>query len=184
MTWLRFSDFDTHDKRAQRFGLLRQWGVKGVKLDFIDSEAQERLQLVRRDAARDLADNQLMVNFHGSTVPKGINRTWPQVMSMEGVHGAEKSSNLTTSHLTTLPFTRNESAPWTTRRWPSSAPAGPPPTRTSWRLSVVFESGLQDLAGHRGVLPGPAARPNASSTRCPPPGTRRGCCPAARPTTR
>ncbi|WP_433510563.1 glycoside hydrolase family 97 catalytic domain-containing protein [Nonomuraea sp. CA-143628] len=157
MTWLRFSDFDTHDKRVQRFGLLHQWGVKGVKLDFIDSEAQERLQWYD-GTLRDLADNQLMVNFHGSTVPKGINRTWPQVMSMEGVHGAEKSSNLTTSHLAALPYTRNEIGSMDYTPMAFQRPSRPTSDAHELALSVVFESGLENLAGS---LEAYQARPEA-----------------------
>ncbi|SEG95319.1 alpha-glucosidase [Nonomuraea solani] len=157
MTWLRFSDFDSPDERVQRFGLLRQWGVKGVKLDFIDSEAQERLRWYD-ETLRDLADNRLMVNFHGSTVPKGINRTWPHVMTMEGVHGAEKSSNLTTSHLAALPYTRNQigSMDYT----PMAFQRGSRPTSDAHELalSVLFESGLQNLAGS---LDAYRARPEA-----------------------
>ncbi|MFC4013767.1 glycoside hydrolase family 97 catalytic domain-containing protein [Nonomuraea purpurea] len=157
MVWLRFSDFDTRDKRVQRFGLLRQWGVKGVKLDFIDSEAQERLRWYD-ETLRDLADNRLMVNFHGSTVPKGINRTWPHVMTMEGVHGAEKSSNLTTSHLAALPYTRNQigSMDYTPMAFQRSG--RPTSDAHELALSVLFESGLQNLAGS---LDAYRARPEA-----------------------
>ncbi|MFG1689137.1 glycoside hydrolase family 97 catalytic domain-containing protein [Nonomuraea sp. NPDC049269] len=157
MTWLRFSDFDTHDERVQRFGLLHQWGVKGVKLDFIDSEAQERLQWYD-GTLRDLADNQLMVNFHGSTVPKGINRTWPHVMSMEGVHGAEKSSNLNTSHLAALPYTRNEIGSMDYTPMAFQRESRPTSDAHELALSVVFESGLENLAGS---LEAYRARPEA-----------------------
>ncbi|WP_431931403.1 glycoside hydrolase family 97 catalytic domain-containing protein [Nonomuraea jabiensis] len=157
MAWLRFSDFDTHDKRAERFGLLRQWGVKGVKLDFIDSEAQERLQWYD-GTLRDLADNHLMVNFHGSTVPKGINRTWPHVMTMEGVHGAEKSSNLTTGHLATLAYTRNEIGSMDYTPMAFQRAGRPTSDAHELALSVVFESGLENLAGS---LDAYRARPEA-----------------------
>ncbi|MET7331767.1 glycoside hydrolase family 97 catalytic domain-containing protein [Nonomuraea sp. NPDC005650] len=157
MAWLRFSDFDTHDKRVERFGLLHQWGVKGVKLDFIDSEAQERLRWYD-ETLRDLADNQLMVNFHGSTVPKGINRTWPHVMTMEGVHGAEKSSNLTTSHLAALPYTRNEIGSMDYTPMAFQRAGRPTSDAHELALSVVFESGLENLAGS---LDAYRARPEA-----------------------
>lgn len=157
MVWLRFSDFDTHDERVRRFGLLRQWGVKGVKLDFIDSEAQERLQWYD-ETLQDLADSHLMVNFHGSTVPKGINRTWPHVMTMEGVHGAEKSSNLTTGHLAALPYTRNEIGSMDYTPMAFQRDSRPTSDAHELALSVVFESGLQNLAGS---LDAYRARPEA-----------------------
>ncbi|MEV0384701.1 glycoside hydrolase family 97 catalytic domain-containing protein [Nonomuraea sp. NPDC050643] len=157
MVWLRFSDFDTHDKRAQRFGLLRQWGVKGVKLDFIDAESRERLQWYD-STLQDLADDELMVNFHGSTVPKGINRTWPHMMTMEGVHGAEKSSNLTTSHLAALPYTRNEIGSMDYTPMAFQRASRPTSDAHELALSVVFESALENLAGS---LDAYRARPEA-----------------------
>lgn len=157
MAWLRFSDFDTRDERVRRFGLLREWGVKGVKLDFIDSEAQERLRWYD-ETLQDLADHHLMVNFHGSTVPKGINRTWPHVMTMEGVHGAEKSSNLTTSHLAALPYTRNQIGSMDYTPMAFQRPNRPTSDAHELALSVVFESGLQNLAGS---LDAYRARPEA-----------------------
>ncbi|MEQ7008994.1 glycoside hydrolase family 97 catalytic domain-containing protein [Actinopolymorpha sp. B17G11] len=146
MTWLRFSDFDTAPERAERFALLEQWGVKGVKLDFMDSESQERLRWYD-DALADMAEHHLLVNFHGSTVPKGWHRTWPHLMTMEGVHGAEKSSNLTTSHLTALPFTRNQIGSMDYTPMAFQRESRPTSDAHELGLSVVFESGVQNLAG-------------------------------------
>ncbi|MEV0612788.1 glycoside hydrolase family 97 catalytic domain-containing protein [Nonomuraea sp. NPDC050404] len=157
MVWLRFSDFDTPEERASRFGLLRRWGVKGVKLDFIDSEAQERLRWYD-ETLRDSAGNRLLVNFHGSNVPKGINRTWPHVMTMEGVHGAEKSSNLTTGHLAALPYTRNAIGSMDYTPMAFQRDGRPTSDAHELALSVMFESGLQNLAGS---LESYRARPEA-----------------------
>lgn len=145
IVWIHFRDLDTAAERDQWLPTLHRWGVTGVKIDFMDSEAQERLtwydEILPATAA-----NELLVNFHGSTIPKGIHRTWPHVMTMEGVHGAEKR-DVTTSHLTTLPFTRNlvgsmDYTPMAFHR------AGRPTTDAhELGLAVVFESGLQNLAG-------------------------------------
>lgn len=63
--------------------------------------------MVRRLA--DTAEQQLMVNFHGSTIPHGIERTWPHVLTMEAVRGAEDYhfGYLTPRGNVMLPFTRN-----------------------------------------------------------------------------
>ncbi|KDN79409.1 alpha-galactosidase [Streptomyces olindensis] len=146
IVWIHQRDLDTPEERARWLPTLERWGVKGVKIDFMDSEAQPMLRWY--DAVlRETAAHHLMVNFHGSTVPKGIQRTWPHVMTLEGVAGEEKRTN-TAAHLTTLPFTRNvigsmDFTPGAFQRVglrPNSdaAEAG---------LAVAYESGLQMFAG-------------------------------------
>lgn len=144
IVWIHFRDLDTLEERADWLPTLHAWGVKGVKIDFMDSESQERLRWYD-EILPATAANHLMVNFHGSNIPKGIHRTWPHVMTMEGVHGAEKST-LTTSHITALPFTRNVvgSMDYTPMGFHRARPTS---DANELGLSVVFESGLQDLAG-------------------------------------
>src|SRR6266516_5154837 len=66
-----------------------------------------------REALEDAADFELLVNFHGCTVPRGWSREFPHLVAMEGVSGAEQYKFNETfpakapSHNTTLPFTRN-----------------------------------------------------------------------------
>ncbi|MEU1687958.1 glycoside hydrolase family 97 catalytic domain-containing protein [Micromonospora sp. NPDC005707] len=144
VVWIHYRDLDTPQERSEWLPTLHEWGVKGVKIDFMDSESQERLRWYD-EILPATAANQLLVNFHGSNVPKGIHRVWPHVMTMEGVHGAEKSS-LTTSHITALPFTRNVvgSMDYTPMGFHRNRPTS---DAHELGLSVVFESGLQDLAG-------------------------------------
>jgi hypothetical protein len=88
LLWLRWSDLDTPQERDTVLPRIKQWGAKGVKLDFMESDSQERYRWY--DAVlRKTADLHLMVNFHGSTIPHGLARTWPHVMTMEAVRGAE-----------------------------------------------------------------------------------------------
>jgi alpha-glucosidase len=146
MVWVHFRDLDTPEERALWLPTLHRWGVRGVKIDFMDAESQERLRWYD-EILPATAANRLMVNFHGSTVPKGIHRTWPHVMTMEGVHGGEKSSNLTTAHVTTLPFTRNVIGSMDYTPMAFHRPSRPTSDAHELGLSVTFESGLQDLAG-------------------------------------
>ncbi|GAA4310707.1 glycoside hydrolase family 97 protein [Streptomyces venetus] len=146
IVWIHQRELDTPEERAQWLPTLERWGVKGVKIDFMDSEAQPTLKWYDAVLA-DTAAHHLMVDFHGSTIPKGIQRTWPHVMTLEGVAGEEKRNN-TAAHLTTLPFTRNvlgsmDFTPGAFQRVglrPNSdaAEAG---------LAVAYESGLQMFAG-------------------------------------
>jgi alpha-glucosidase len=148
MVWLHYRDLATEDLWNDWLPVLHEWGVRGVKIDFMDSESQEMLRWYD-EILPVLAENELMVNFHGSNIPKGIHRTWPHVMTMEGVHGAEKGANVTMPHLTTLPFTRNVigSMDYT----PGAFHRDNRPTVNAdaheLALTVLFESGLQNLAG-------------------------------------
>ena len=68
--------------------LLGEWGVKGVKVDFFQSDKQEAIELYQAILA-DAADAKIMINFHGCTLPRGWDRKYPQLMSMEAVRGEE-----------------------------------------------------------------------------------------------
>ena len=76
------------DVRRFEFSLLREWGVKGVKIDFFQSDKQNIMKLYH-DILKDAADQKLMVNFHGCTMPRGWQRTYPHLMTMEAVRGEE-----------------------------------------------------------------------------------------------
>jgi alpha-glucosidase len=96
----------TPEAREKFFGLCQRTGVAGVKIDFLDHEAKEVVdlyQVLLRDAAR----HQLMVNFHGANKPTGESRTWPNELTREGVRGLESAQiEFRSRHNTTLPFTR------------------------------------------------------------------------------
>lgn len=88
LLWLHWSDLDTAQERDTVLPRIKQWGAEGVKLDFMESDSQERYRWY--DAVlQKTADLKLMVNFHGSTIPHGLARTWPHVLTMEAVRGAE-----------------------------------------------------------------------------------------------
>ncbi|MFG2969796.1 glycoside hydrolase family 97 catalytic domain-containing protein [Streptomyces sp. NPDC048288] len=146
IVWIHQRDLDTPEERAQWLPTLERWGVKGVKIDFMNSEAQSMFQWYDTILA-ETAAHHLMVDFHGATLPKGIQRTWPQVMSMEAVGGEEKRTN-TAAHLTTLPFTRNVIGSM------DFTPGGfqrvglrPNSDAAEVGLTVAYESGLQMFAG-------------------------------------
>jgi hypothetical protein len=102
----------TREARRAEFGRIRALGIKGVKVDFWHSDKQDRYRQYR-DILQDAADFQLMVNFHGSTIPRGWEREFPHLVGMEAVMGAEQYkfreqfSTRAAAHNTILPFTRN-----------------------------------------------------------------------------
>lgn len=145
LLWLNYADVDTADEQKAMFDKLADWGVVGVKIDFMDSDQQVRYQwydgILKETAAR-----HLLVDFHGSTIPHGIQRTWPQVMSMEAVHGAEQL-NVTAANVSVLPYTRNVVGSMDFTPMDFQTGKIPVSDAAELALSVVYESGLQNFAG-------------------------------------
>ena len=143
----------THENRVEEFAKLKKLGVAGVKVDFFESEKQDMIKYYL-DILEDAARFEMMVYFHGCLVPRGWARTYPNLMTLEGVRGAEWYNNgpdFTTTapeHNTILPFTRNvvgamdyTPVTFTDSQFPHITSYG-----HEIALSVVFESGLQHLA--------------------------------------
>jgi len=74
----------------QAFPLFEKWGVAGVKIDFINRDDQQGIQWYY-DVAKLAAEHHLMVDFHGTRTPWGLERTYPNVLSYEGVLGMENN---------------------------------------------------------------------------------------------
>ncbi|WHT21385.1 glycoside hydrolase family 97 catalytic domain-containing protein [Crossiella sp. CA-258035] len=104
LLWFHWQRLDTQQERDTQFTLITGWGVKGVKIDFMESDSQARYQWYDQ-ALADTARHRLMVNFHGSTIPHGLARTWPHLLTMEAVHGAEQLPQPTDNPV--HPFARN-----------------------------------------------------------------------------
>ena len=91
-----------------------QWGIKGIKVDFMDRDDQMMTQFYWRCAAL-AAQHHLLVDFHGSHKPAGIQRTYPNVLNFEGVIGLEaskgRSDMATPENAVTIPFIRMVAGP-------------------------------------------------------------------------
>jgi len=74
----------------EAFPLYDKWGVAGIKIDFINRDDQQGVQFYY-DVAREAAKAHLMVDFHGTRTPWGIERTYPNILSYEGVLGLENN---------------------------------------------------------------------------------------------
>lgn len=150
MLWFHWSALDTAQERDTVLPLVKSWGVAGVKIDFMESDSQARFKWYD-DVLAKTAELKLMVNFHGATLPRGIQRTWPQVMTMEAVRGTEYYSlgpdhKIGAATNTMLPFTRNVvgSADYT----PTVFFASQRDTTDAHEVAtfLAFESGLQHAA--------------------------------------
>jgi alpha-glucosidase len=98
---------------GEAFPLYEKWGVAGVKIDYIQRGDQTGVEFYYR-AARLAAEHHLMLDYHGTTTPWGISRTFPNVVGYEGVLGMENSKWSTRDNpvsRTTLPFTRMLNGP-------------------------------------------------------------------------
>jgi alpha-glucosidase len=78
------------NQMKEAFPVFEKWGVAGIKIDFINRDDQEGVQFYY-DTAREAAEHHLMVDFHGTRTPWGLERTYPNVMSYEGVLGLENN---------------------------------------------------------------------------------------------
>ncbi|WP_052697650.1 glycoside hydrolase family 97 protein [Luteibacter yeojuensis] len=143
LLWFPWTTLDTPAKRMAWLTKVKGWGVKGVKIDFMESDTQARFRWYDETLA-DTARLQLMVNFHGATIPHGLQRTWPHLMSMEGVRGAENNPPVVGN--TIQPFTRNVvgSMDYT----PVAFDVGTQQASIAHEvaLPIVFESGWTHLA--------------------------------------
>lgn len=145
-----------HERSVRRneFAKLKRLGVKGVKIDFFQSDKQilmERYIGILEDAA----EFQIMVNFHGCTAPRGWQRTFPNLMTMEAVRGAENYTfegstygKLAPAQNTVLSFNRNVigSMDFTPVDFSSFKSERLTTNAHEAALAVVFESGLLHLS--------------------------------------
>ena len=151
LTWLAVeNNFDL-------FKTFADWGVAGVKIDFMDRSDQWMVNYYER-VAKEAAKHKLFVDFHGSFKPAGLERKYPNVLSYEGVLGMEQGGNCRPANSIYLPFMRNAVGPmdFTPGSMLSAQPEDNRSTRANamgsgtrayqMALFVVFESGLQMLA--------------------------------------
>lgn len=141
-------------KRKDEFKKLNSWGVKTVKVDFFNSDKQELIKQYI-GILKDAAAEHIMVVTHGCTLPRGWSRTYPNLLSMEAVHGAEQY-NWDTAFARQGPqqniiyaFTRNVVGPMDyTPVTFSSYPCCTHATSNAYELAlpVLFESGVTHFA--------------------------------------
>lgn len=151
LTWL------TVENHFELFKTFADWGVAGVKIDFMDRSDQWMVNFYER-VAREAAKHHLFVDFHGAFKPAGLERRFPNILSYEGVLGMEQGGNCRPSNTIYLPFMRNAVGPmdFTPGSMLSAQPEDNRSTRANamgsgtrayqMALFVVFESGLQMLA--------------------------------------
>ena len=151
MTWL------VVENHFEMFEELSKWGVKGVKIAFMDRSDQWMVNYYERVAA-EAARHKMVVAFHGSFEPAGLEYKYPNVLAYEGVRGMENMGGCTPANSVWFPFIRNAVGPmdYTPGAMLSMQPesyCGNRPNAASigtrayqMALFVLFETGLQMLA--------------------------------------
>jgi alpha-glucosidase len=108
IVWLYSSDVNRNSAYKKAFPLYEKWGVAGIKIDFMDRDDQQMVNWYH-DIIKCAAENHLLVDFHGAYKPDGIIRTWPNMITREGVMGNEYykfSNKMSPEHNVKLAFTR------------------------------------------------------------------------------
>jgi alpha-glucosidase len=101
------------DQWEEAFDQFEKWGVKGLKVDFMQRDDQWMVDYYYR-VAEEAAKRKMLVDFHGAYKPAGLRRKYPNVITREGLRGLEQnkwSKTQTPEHNVTLPFIRMVAGP-------------------------------------------------------------------------
>ena len=144
----------TPETRAAEFKRMNDLGIAGIKVDFFGGDGQSMIAYYH-DMLKDAADYKLMINLHGATLPRGWQRTYPNLLTTEAVKGYEyitfdqNIANLEPSHCAMLPFARNafdpmDFTPMALDKIPNIDRKTTPAFELA--LPVLFLSGIQHIA--------------------------------------
>lgn len=145
----------THESRIAEFAKLKAIGVRGLKIDFFAGDGQSVISYYH-DILEDAAPYGLLLNFHGATLPRGWQRTYPHLMTAEAIKGLEyitfeqKNADEEPTHAAMIPFTRNVFDPmdFTPVVMDRISPRIQRRTTPAFELalSILFTSGIQHYA--------------------------------------
>ncbi|HEX7410609.1 MAG TPA: glycoside hydrolase family 97 catalytic domain-containing protein [Bacteroidales bacterium] len=140
--------------RQAEFKRISEMGIKGIKVDFFGGDGQSMMKYYN-DLMQDALKYKLLVNFHGATYPRGWQRTYPNLVTMEAVRGFEfitftqEGADQEPNHACILPFTRNVFSPMDfTPVNLTEIPGLQRKTSSAFELAltVIFQSAVQHWA--------------------------------------
>lgn len=146
----------TKEGREKEFAKIQAMGIKGIKIDFFGGDGQSMIKYYI-DILNDAAKYKLLVNFHGATLPRGWQKTYPHLMTTEAIYGMEmvtfgqKAANNQPTHCALLPFTRNafdpmDFTPMNLYKLTHASSIRKTTSAFELALSVLFLSGIQHYA--------------------------------------
>lgn len=157
MLWVTYDLFDSQmDKALRQF---KEWGIKGLKIDFINRSDQEVSNFYWK-AAEKTARYQMVLDFHGAYRPDGLRRAYPNVLTREALIEFEQNGGTykdNPDHHCTLPFIRNVAGPMdyipgtmnnatkNSFRFNHDTPMGQGTRAHSIAMAVITESPMQML---------------------------------------
>lgn len=151
--WLPWLTVEHHMDLFQKF---EEWGIKGVKIDFMDRQDQWMVNFYER-CAKEAAKHHIFIDFHGAYHPSGLDYKYPNVLTYEGVRGMEYNGSCKPDNSVWLPFIRNAVGPmdytpgsmlnYQPERHHGNRPicAGVGTKAFNMAVFVLFESNLQML---------------------------------------
>ena len=107
IVWLPWLTVEHHMDLFERF---EQWGIRGVKIDFMDRQDQWMVNFYER-CAKEAAKHHILIDFHGAFHPSGLDYKYPNVLTYEGVRGMEYNGGCRPDNSVWLPFLRNAVGP-------------------------------------------------------------------------
>lgn len=146
--WSDMQSLDSYEKAKPKIERWAKWGVAGLKVDFFMNDSTTRMEQYHI-IANLMTENKLMINFHGNTKPAGEGRTWPHLMTEEGIMGLEHykwSGMPNAQHNCTVPFTRNVIGPMDYTPTGFSNKNRNTTLGHQLALSIVFDTGIYHVA--------------------------------------
>ena len=107
IVWLPWLTVEHHMDLFEKF---EEWGIKGVKIDFMDRQDQWMINFYER-VSKEAAKHHILVDFHGAFHPSGLDYKYPNVLTYEGVRGMEYNGSCKPDNSVWLPFIRNAVGP-------------------------------------------------------------------------
>jgi alpha-glucosidase len=107
IVWLPWLTVEHHMDLFEKF---EEWGIKGVKIDFMDRQDQWMVNFYER-VAKEAAKHHIFIDFHGAFHPSGLDYKYPNVLTYEGVLGMEQNGSCKPDNTIWLPFIRNAVGP-------------------------------------------------------------------------
>jgi alpha-glucosidase len=162
--WDDLKNLNTPEKRKEIFSKYNEFGVRGIKVDFVNSYTQSTRKLIE-EVIQDAIQYKLMVSFHGAQSPRGFARTYPNVITFEAVKGSEYyltingGKGLTAQHNCSLPFTRNVLGSMDYTPVAFSSKIRETTAAHELALSIIFESGWQGICDTPEALLNSVAKP-------------------------
>jgi len=144
IAWIHTGHIDTEKRMNKVFGMLKDIGIKGIKVDFFDSENQWTMDLYQKLYEK-TAEYQLLSIFHGSNKPTGERRTWPHVINREAIPG-EELNNTKVSQQSILAYLRGTVGPTDLTPYIYTVGSGDTNMASQMAFSIIYESGMTCFA--------------------------------------